>query len=70
MKTDPETLLKLRKKQYGKKKFFEAKTIEFYKWLQDVLGKYSVSAPTVIDERVVTKYGTAYKSIIELLIYG
>jgi len=38
-------------------------------WLQDVRGEYSVSAPTVIDSRVVTKHKTVYKSIIELLIY-
>ena len=38
--------------------------------LQDVQSGYSVSAPTVIDKRVVTKYKTVYKSIIELLIYG
>lgn len=37
--------------------------------LQGVRGGYSVSAPTVIDKRVVTKYKTVYKSIIELLIY-
>lgn len=39
-------------------------------FLQDVRGEYTVSAPTVIDERVVTKQKTVYKSIIELLIYG
>jgi uncharacterized protein YpmB len=38
--------------------------------LQDVHSGYSVSAPTVIDKRVVTKNRTVYKSIIELLIYG
>jgi len=48
MKADPETLLKLRKKQYGKKKFFEAKTIEFYKWLQDVKGLSPNSARSTI----------------------
>jgi len=37
--------------------------------LQDVSGGYSVSSPTVIDRRVVTKSKTVYKSIIELLIY-
>lgn len=37
---------------------------------QDVRGKYSVSAPTVIDERVVTKQKTLYKSIIEIVLYG
>ena len=38
-------------------------------WLQDVRGEYSVYAPTVIDNQVVTKHRTVYKSIIELLIY-
>jgi len=38
-------------------------------WLQDVRGEYSVSAPTVIDNRVVTKHKTVYKSIIELMFY-
>ncbi|NWG11003.1 hypothetical protein HXY33_04540 [Candidatus Bathyarchaeota archaeon] len=38
-------------------------------WLQDVRGEYSVSAPTVIDTRVVTKQRTVYKSIIQLLFY-
>jgi hypothetical protein len=38
-------------------------------WLQDVRGEYTVSAPTVIDQRVVAKHKTVYKSIIELLIY-
>lgn len=38
-------------------------------WLQDVRGEYSVSAPTVIDNQVVVKHKTVYKSIIELLIY-
>jgi hypothetical protein len=37
--------------------------------LQDAIGGYSVSPPTVIDRRVVTKYRTVYKSVIELLIY-
>lgn len=37
---------------------------------QDTLGTYSVTAPTIIDEQLVTKYRTVYKSIIELLIYG
>jgi len=37
---------------------------------QDVRAEYSVSEPTVIDQRVVTKHRTVYKSIIELLIYG
>jgi len=40
------------------------------RWLQDVRGEYSVSAPTVIDQRVVTKHKTVYKSIIEILAYG
>jgi len=39
-------------------------------WLQDVRGEYTVSAPTVIDQRVVTKHKTVYKSIIEILISG
>jgi len=39
-------------------------------WLQDVRGEYSVTAPTVIDQRVVTKTRTVYKSPIELLFYG
>jgi hypothetical protein len=39
-------------------------------WLQDVRGKYSVSAPTVIDQKVVTKHKTVYKSIIQILAYG
>jgi len=38
--------------------------------LQDVHSGYSVSAPTIIDKRVVTRHRTVYKSIIELLIYG
>jgi hypothetical protein len=38
-------------------------------WLQDVRGEYSVSAPTVIDQKVVTKHKTVYKSIIEILVY-
>lgn len=37
---------------------------------QDVRLEYSVSEPTVIDQRVVTKHKTVYKSVIELLIYG
>jgi hypothetical protein len=36
---------------------------------QDVRAEYSVSAPTVVDQRVVTKHKTVYKSIIELLVY-
>ncbi|MEM3551797.1 MAG: hypothetical protein QXV01_11995 [Candidatus Bathyarchaeia archaeon] len=52
----------------GETKAFKA---EFdTQWLQDVRGEYSVSAPTVIDQRVVTKHKTVYKSIIEILIYG
>ena len=39
-------------------------------WLQDVRGEYSVSEPTVIDERIVTKTRTVYKSPIQMLIYG
>jgi hypothetical protein len=38
-------------------------------WLQDVRGEYSVSAPTVIDNRVVTKHKTVYKSIIEVVFF-
>jgi len=37
---------------------------------QDVRAEYSVSEPTVIDQRVVTKHKTVHKSIIEILIYG
>jgi len=37
---------------------------------QDTLGTYSVTAPTITDEHLVTKHRTIYKSIIELLIYG
>jgi len=37
---------------------------------QDTKGTYSVTAPTITDERLVTKHRTVYKSIIELLIYG
>jgi len=37
---------------------------------QDTLGTYSVTSPTVTDERVITKHKTVYKSIIGLLIYG
>ena len=37
---------------------------------QDVRGEYTVSAPTVIDQQVVTKHKTVHKSIIEILIYG
>jgi len=37
---------------------------------QDTKGAYSVTAPTITDEQVVTKHRTVYKSIIELLIYG
>jgi hypothetical protein len=36
---------------------------------QDVRAEYTVSAPTVIDQKVVTKHKTVYKSIIELLVY-
>ncbi len=37
---------------------------------QDVRGEYEVSPPTVIDQRLVTKYKTVYKSILEILLYG
>lgn len=36
---------------------------------QDVRSEYSVTAPTIIDNRVVTKHKTEYKSIIELMFY-
>jgi hypothetical protein len=36
---------------------------------QDTLGTYSVTAPTITDEQIVTKHRTVYKSTIELLIY-
>jgi hypothetical protein len=36
---------------------------------QDTLGTYSVTAPTITDEQIVTKHRTVYKSIIGLLIY-
>jgi hypothetical protein len=39
-------------------------------FLQDVRAEYSVTAPTVIDERVVTKTRTVYKSPIQMLMYG
>ena len=35
---------------------------------QDVRAEYTVSAPTVIDEKVVTNHRTVYKSIIDLLV--
>jgi len=38
--------------------------------LQDVSGGFSLSAPTVIDRRVVTRHRTVYKSLIEILLYG
>jgi len=37
---------------------------------QDVKGEYTVSPPTVIDVRIVTRRRTVYRSIFELLIYG
>ena len=37
---------------------------------QDVRGEYSVFPPKVIDQQVVTKHRTVYKSIIELLLYS
>jgi len=37
---------------------------------QDTLGTYSVTAPTITDEHLVTRHRTVYKSIIELLVYG
>jgi len=39
-------------------------------WGQDTKGTYSVTAPTITDEQIVTKHRTVYKSIIELLVYG
>lgn len=46
-------------------------TISFdTRWGQDTQGTYSVTAPTITDEQIVTKHRTIYKSIIELLIYG
>jgi hypothetical protein len=37
------------------------------RWGQDVRGEYSVSPPTVIAQRVVTKTRTVYRSIFEIL---
>lgn len=37
---------------------------------QDVRGEYTVSTPTIIDQKIVTKHKTVYKSIIEILVYG
>jgi len=51
----------------GQNKTFRAKFDT--KGLQDVRGGYSVSAPRVIDRRVVIKHGIIHRSIIELLIY-
>jgi len=39
------------------------------RWGQDTRGTYSITSPTVVDERLVTKHRTIYKSIIELLFY-
>jgi len=36
---------------------------------QNVRGEYVVTAPTVIDNQVVTRHRTDYKSIIELMFY-
>jgi hypothetical protein len=36
---------------------------------QDVRAEYSVSAPSVIDNRVVTKHKIVYKSIIEVVFF-
>jgi hypothetical protein len=36
---------------------------------QNVRGEYSVTAPTVIDNQVVLRHRTDYKSIIELVFY-
>ncbi|MEM0302573.1 MAG: hypothetical protein QXI54_05330 [Archaeoglobaceae archaeon] len=38
------------------------------RWLQDVRGEYSVSAPTIIDQRLVTKHNTVYKSLIGIIV--
>ena len=51
----------------GQNKTFRA---EFdTKGLQDVRSGYSVSAPTVIDRRVIIRWRIIHRSIIELLIY-
>lgn len=52
----------------GATKSFKAEFDTYFH--QDVRGEYSVSAPTVIDHRLVERRKTVYKSIIELLIYG
>ena len=45
-------------------------TAEFdTEFLQDVRGEYSVSEPTIIDERIVPKTRTIYKSPIQILLY-
>jgi hypothetical protein len=40
------------------------------RWGQDTRGTYSVVAPTVTDEQLVTKHRTVYKSIIEIILYS
>jgi len=54
---DAETLLKLRKEQYGKSKYFETKAVEFFKWLQaeKKLSENSV-ASTIIGVRSFFSY--------------
>jgi len=37
---------------------------------QDVRGEYTVTAPTVTDQQLVTKERTVYRSIVEILAYG
>ena len=37
---------------------------------QDIRGRHSVEAPTIIDQRVVTKFKTVYKSIVEIIVYS
>lgn len=39
------------------------------RWGQDTKGTYPATAPTIVDEHLVTKHKTTYKSIIELLAY-
>lgn len=38
------------------------------KWLQDIRGEYSVAAPNVVDQKVVAKQKTVYKSTLEILL--
>ena len=48
MGQDAETLLKLRRKQYGNSKQFETQALEFFKWLQETKGISSNSARSYI----------------------